>query len=221
MYNLETIAIFKPSCGENETLSPDKFPFYYPKVKEYRFIYEELKAHLPNEHECNHEELNVDNEISEVKNENGNKKRKLDGNDDCNNDDNVSENGDSGIIGTISIEIVPFVGYEKISEKEESTWQALFKKLSSWGVNSEIGYKKKVEYDTIFPKEKYQEVYQRLKEKYSYWTKIWTESTDPIKFVFEDIGIASYIICLWELEQKEKNLSKVNFFLLLSFKQNC
>ncbi|GJQ75694.1 hypothetical protein Trydic_g17768 [Trypoxylus dichotomus] len=28
--------------------------------------------------------------------------------------------------------------------------------------------------------------------------EIWPENTDPLKFVYEDIAIASYLICIWE-----------------------
>ena len=31
----------------------------------------------------------------------------------------------------------------------------------------------------------------------------WTEKTDPKKFVYEDIAIATYLICLWKQEEKE------------------
>jgi hypothetical protein len=29
----------------------------------------------------------------------------------------------------------------------------------------------------------------------------WTEKTDPRKFVYEDIAIASYLLCLWKEEE--------------------
>lgn len=47
--------------------------------------------------------------------------------------------------------------------------------------------------------EKYAEVYQNLKSKYGReMVKIWPECTDPAKFVYEDVAIASYILLLWE-----------------------
>ncbi|CAF1223476.1 unnamed protein product [Adineta ricciae] len=43
--------------------------------------------------------------------------------------------------------------------------------------------------------EEYQREYERLKTKYGkYLTEHWCESTDPQKHVFEDIGIASYLL---------------------------
>lgn len=47
--------------------------------------------------------------------------------------------------------------------------------------------------------EKYAEVYQTLKAKYGQqMVKVWPECTDPAKFVYEDVAIASYILLLWE-----------------------
>lgn len=31
----------------------------------------------------------------------------------------------------------------------------------------------------------------------------WTEKTDPKKFVYEDLAIASYLLCLWKEEEKK------------------
>jgi hypothetical protein len=31
----------------------------------------------------------------------------------------------------------------------------------------------------------------------------WTEKTDPKKFVYEDLAIATYLLCLWK-EEEEK-----------------
>lgn len=62
--------------------------------------------------------------------------------------------------------------------------------------------------------EEYSQVYLRLKEKYSQeFIKIWPESTDPIKFVCEDIGIASYLIVLWQAERRNKGRKNLQSFL--------
>ncbi|CAF1201350.1 unnamed protein product [Rotaria sordida] len=46
--------------------------------------------------------------------------------------------------------------------------------------------------------EEYQHEYERLKIKYGkYLTTNWCESTDPQKHVFEDLGIASYLLTYW------------------------
>ena len=41
----------------------------------------------------------------------------------------------------------------------------------------------------------------------------WTEKTDPVKFVFEDIAIASWLISLWELERIEQKSSRLQSFI--------
>jgi tRNASer (uridine44-2'-O)-methyltransferase len=46
--------------------------------------------------------------------------------------------------------------------------------------------------------EEYQREYERLKVKYGkYLTTNWCENTDPQKHVFEDLGIASYLLTYW------------------------
>ncbi|XP_059479946.1 probable tRNA (uracil-O(2)-)-methyltransferase [Neocloeon triangulifer] len=51
---------------------------------------------------------------------------------------------------------------------------------------------------TLVDLDKYNATYNRLKLKFGpYFVKIWTEQTDPLKFVYEDLAIASYLLCLW------------------------
>jgi hypothetical protein len=42
----------------------------------------------------------------------------------------------------------------------------------------------------------------------SRWVDEWDESTDPQKFVFEDIGIAAFLLSLWETERNEQHIDK-------------
>ncbi|XP_032043007.1 probable tRNA (uracil-O(2)-)-methyltransferase [Aythya fuligula] len=60
---------------------------------------------------------------------------------------------------------------------------------------------------------KYCKVYQDLKEKYKEMVKVWPEVTDPEKFVYEDVAIATYLLILWEEERKEKGLAKKQSFV--------
>ncbi|GAA5967779.1 hypothetical protein JCM3765_001437 [Sporobolomyces pararoseus] len=77
------------------------------------------------------------------------------------------------------------------------------------------GYEKRVNHDLLVPKERVQDVYQRLKSKYSstiasiddpspritfprFLASSWAEKTDPSKHVFEDVAICAWLICLWE-----------------------
>ncbi|XP_015118631.1 probable tRNA (uracil-O(2)-)-methyltransferase [Diachasma alloeum] len=62
--------------------------------------------------------------------------------------------------------------------------------------------------------EKYTNLYNSLKKKYG--TELvdkWPECTDPAKFVYEDIAIASYLILLWEEERREKGIDEKQSFL--------
>jgi tRNASer (uridine44-2'-O)-methyltransferase len=62
--------------------------------------------------------------------------------------------------------------------------------------------------------EKYTLLYNRLKEKYgTEMVKIWPENTDPAKFVYEDIAIATYLLLLWEKERLEKDTHKLQSFV--------
>lgn len=62
--------------------------------------------------------------------------------------------------------------------------------------------------------EKYVILYNRLKIKYSTeMIKSWPESTDPAKFVYEDIAIATYLLILWEKERDMKGIEKRQSFL--------
>ncbi|EDO44636.1 predicted protein, partial [Nematostella vectensis] len=66
----------------------------------------------------------------------------------------------------------------------------------------------------LIPMEKYTMLYQKMKEKHGErLVKSWPESTDPQKFVYEDIAIATYLLILWENERAEKNLLKKQSFV--------
>eukprot|EP01133_Synstelium_polycarpum_P001120 gene1120-1279_t len=111
------------------------------------------------------------------------------------------------ILGTIVMETVYFqVDQGDYKQRLANITAMLLEKLNKWGVGHERGYKKRVYHDRIIPKETYMDVYERLKAKYKNWAVGWEDvtSTDPQKFVFEDVAIASYIISLFTMENKER-----------------
>jgi tRNASer (uridine44-2'-O)-methyltransferase len=60
------------------------------------------------------------------------------------------------------------------------------------------GYVKRVHHDTILPQATVQNTYAKLKTKYARSIiSTWVEVTDPTKHVFEDLGIAAFLIELW------------------------
>ncbi|XP_011496679.1 PREDICTED: probable tRNA (uracil-O(2)-)-methyltransferase isoform X2 [Ceratosolen solmsi marchali] len=62
--------------------------------------------------------------------------------------------------------------------------------------------------------ELYTNLYSKLKVKYGMeMVRIWPESTDPLKFVYEDIAIATYLLLLWESEREKLNIKEKQSFL--------
>jgi tRNASer (uridine44-2'-O)-methyltransferase len=60
------------------------------------------------------------------------------------------------------------------------------------------GYTKRVHHDQIVPQPRFQDTYTRLKLNYAKpLIGDWAEQTDPTKHVFEDLGIAAFLIELW------------------------
>lgn len=66
---------------------------------------------------------------------------------------------------------------------------------------------------SLLPVEKYSLMYQKLKEKYKAMVKVWPEVTDPEKFVYEDVAIATYLLVLWAEERAEKSLTARQSFV--------
>ncbi|KAK3861311.1 hypothetical protein Pcinc_032691 [Petrolisthes cinctipes] len=62
--------------------------------------------------------------------------------------------------------------------------------------------------------QEYNQLYQKLKAKYGkQLVKMWPEKTDPLKYVYEDIAIATYLILLWQQEREEKDLVNYQSFV--------
>ncbi|XP_041842575.1 probable tRNA (uracil-O(2)-)-methyltransferase isoform X2 [Melanotaenia boesemani] len=66
---------------------------------------------------------------------------------------------------------------------------------------------------SLLPVEKYSLMYQQLKEKYKAMVKVWPEVTDPEKFVYEDVAIATYLLVLWAEERAERGLTAIQSFV--------
>ena len=80
----------------------------------------------------------------------------------------------------------------------ERTAQHLLATLHKHGQGTAAGYVKRVEHDVILPQAAVQNTYARLKAKYAReLIAAWVEVTDPTKHVFEDLGIAAFLIELW------------------------
>ncbi|XP_043919498.1 probable tRNA (uracil-O(2)-)-methyltransferase [Protopterus annectens] len=87
----------------------------------------------------------------------------------------------------------------------------LLSKLAKWSTENKISEFKSTL--SLISVEKYNSTYHRLKEQYKEMVKVWPEVTDPEKFVFEDVAIATYLLVLWEEEQIKKSLPEKQSFV--------
>ncbi|XP_009998600.1 PREDICTED: probable tRNA (uracil-O(2)-)-methyltransferase [Chaetura pelagica] len=99
------------------------------------------------------------------------------------------------------------IAYPKLAWLENE----LLSKLAKWCVEQKSSEFKSTL--SLISVAKYSQVYQDLKEKYKEIVKVWPEVTDPEKFVYEDVAIATYLLILWEEERKEKGLTKKQSFV--------
>ncbi|KAF7706293.1 probable tRNA (uracil-O(2)-)-methyltransferase [Silurus meridionalis] len=93
------------------------------------------------------------------------------------------------------------------------TWltSELLPKLAKWATESKTTEFKSTL--SLLPVEKYSILYQQLKNKYKAIVKVWPEVTDPEKFVFEDVAIATYLIVLWGEERVKKGITSKQSFV--------
>ncbi|CAD0196941.1 unnamed protein product [Chrysodeixis includens] len=98
-----------------------------------------------------------------------------------------------------------------VSEGETSseyTWLAktLITQLTKWATEKDHKSNYNINQSlALISLSKYYEKYNELKMKYGKeMVKIWPECTDPQKFVYEDVAIASYLLVLWEADTTKK-----------------
>lgn len=97
-------------------------------------------------------------------------------------------------------QIEPNTPYYSSSSRIHRTALQLLAMLHKHGMGlaASVKYEKRVHHDSIVPRTDYQDLYRRLKKKYTWIVDEWKEGTDPVKHVFEDVGIATFLICLWK-----------------------
>ncbi|KAI1245712.1 hypothetical protein MGN70_012605 [Eutypa lata] len=99
--------------------------------------------------------------------------------------------------GTISIHYHFFDDHDQ-PPKLVRTGLNLLSLLHKHGEGEKAGYVKRVHHDTVVPQIELQTTYATLKKKYARrLMETWAEVTDPSKHVFEDLGIAAFLIELW------------------------
>jgi len=99
----------------------------------------------------------------------------------------------------LRIETLPLPGTPTdINSRLYRTCLALLETLHRYGWGAMTNYKKRVLHDCIIPREPYQDLYLVMRERHKHLVNTWQESTDPLKHVFEDIGIATFLMLLWK-----------------------
>ncbi|KAF5022305.1 hypothetical protein F66182_5634 [Fusarium sp. NRRL 66182] len=104
--------------------------------------------------------------------------------------------------GTISIHFLLFDGEPGAGEVDQVKLGRiayhLLQTIHKHGHGTAVGYVKRVQHDVVVPREAFQDKYSELKNKYARpLVQSWLETTDPTKHVFEDLGIAAFLIELW------------------------
>ncbi|KAI9813555.1 MAG: tRNA(Ser) Um(44) 2'-O-methyltransferase [Thelocarpon impressellum] len=98
---------------------------------------------------------------------------------------------------SVSIQLAPFPQVET-SPRLHRTLHHLLAVVHKHGTGLAAGYVKRTHHDLIIPQAAYQDTYTRLKAAHAArLIAAWAESTDPTKHVFEDLGIAAFLVELW------------------------
>ncbi|VDC01628.1 unnamed protein product [Peniophora sp. CBMAI 1063] len=99
----------------------------------------------------------------------------------------------------LCIDVVPHAGTSlDPGARLARTCLALLETLHRYLWGAATDYRKRVAHDRIVPREEYQDMYLIMRERHKHLVNEWHESTDPLKHVFEDIGIATYLMMLWK-----------------------
>lgn len=164
------------------------WPFQYPKVRCYRFVFD---ADCEDVHPA---------------------------------DDNSSSNGNTGG-GMLHYQVVPLgeeiksgrqfdalVCHSKPTAMKMTT--LVRKRMQHYDASlRQSTYVKRVHHDNVLSEARFRRRYDAMKLKYSYWVGQWTECTDPVKFVYEEMSIAAYLCALWELEREEEGIDSPQTFV--------
>ncbi|GME48391.1 AdoMet-dependent methyltransferase predicted [Neofusicoccum parvum] len=100
--------------------------------------------------------------------------------------------------GTFSIHYHLFPSHP-LDNRLTRTALSLLTLINKHSLGQKAGYTKRVHHDQIIPQARFQDTYTRLKTKYAKsLIDNWVEQTPPGKHVFEDLGIAAFLLELWQ-----------------------
>ncbi|KAG0236334.1 hypothetical protein B0O80DRAFT_501717 [Mortierella sp. GBAus27b] len=188
------------SCDDIQSVM-NTLPFYYPKVRGFRYGYMTDPEEAPEDRDDDHAHEDQDQDY-EYEQESATAAKGTKG---------PARKGSgtarktSRRLGWITLDLFMAGDESVFTDKMQSSFKELFKKLFKWCVNATKGFtKSRVQHDVMVPKDLYMKTYARLKERHAQkWVQSWPERTDPRKFVFEDIAIASWLVALWSLDRVE------------------
>ncbi|KAF1991604.1 DUF1613-domain-containing protein [Aulographum hederae CBS 113979] len=110
--------------------------------------------------------------------------------------------------GELSIHYKLFESTE-LDTRLERTALNMLKIYHKHGQGHQAGYVKRVHHDQVISQKAFQDTYTRLKTTYAKsLIGVWVEQTDPAKHVFEDLGIAAFLIELWNDMYSFENTNK-------------
>lgn len=100
-------------------------------------------------------------------------------------------------LGAFSIHYRLFPTYP-LDNRLTRTALSLLTLINKHSLGQKAGYTKRVHHDQIIPQARFQDTYTRLKATYAKpLIDAWVEQTPPGKHVFEDLGIAAFLLELW------------------------
>ncbi|XP_055535521.1 probable tRNA (uracil-O(2)-)-methyltransferase [Wyeomyia smithii] len=111
---------------------------------------------------------------------------------------------------------------EPSADSKSNTWltEVLFQRLLKWiGSFAEQENQTVLKEDTrslslVHCVEEYNQLYGQLKAKYGIkMVDQWPEGTDPKKYVYEDVAIATYLLLLWKQEREFKGSDRLQSFV--------
>ncbi|KAM9987230.1 hypothetical protein ACTFIY_011665 [Dictyostelium cf. discoideum] len=181
-------------------------PFFYPKVLGFNIIYQQLDSIKDKDLINQLLEKEINDEIEKQK------KQKQKKNKSNTSNKEKKEEQQEEIINFKGILKIQVIYFKEFQPKFDKTSKQILEKLNRWGINYEIGYKKKANLDQIVPKNVFLSMYEEMKQRYKNMEEGWKEvtQTDPQKFIYEDVAIAAYLICIWRKENQENGKSQPN-----------
>lgn len=99
-----------------------------------------------------------------------------------------SSEADDSAYPQIRIEVVPLPNASDprdVNSRLYRTCLALLETIHRYGWGAMTNYKKRVIHDSVIPRDRYQDFYLVMRERYKHLVNEWQEATDPLKHVFE------------------------------------